>query len=99
MILRPKKVLNWLVRMTSDVETNIVAVERVKEYSTDIASEADWESSQGLVPAEEWPQEGKVSFDNYGMRYREGLDLVVRGIDCQISGGQTVGIVGRTGWP
>jgi ATP-binding cassette subfamily C (CFTR/MRP) protein 1 len=24
--------LNWLVRMTSDVETNIVAVERIKEY-------------------------------------------------------------------
>lgn len=25
--------LNWMVRMTSDLETNIVAVERVKEYS------------------------------------------------------------------
>lgn len=25
--------LNWIVRMTSDLETNIVAVERLKEYS------------------------------------------------------------------
>ena len=25
--------LNWVVRMTSEMETNIVAVERVKEYS------------------------------------------------------------------
>ena len=25
--------LNWLVRMTSELETNIVAVERIKEYS------------------------------------------------------------------
>ena len=25
--------LNWLVRMTSDLESNIVAVERVKEYA------------------------------------------------------------------
>ena len=25
--------LNWMVRMTSELETNIVAVERVKEYS------------------------------------------------------------------
>ena len=25
--------MNWLVRMTSDLEANIVAVERVKEYS------------------------------------------------------------------
>lgn len=25
--------LNWLVRMSSELETNIVAVERLKEYS------------------------------------------------------------------
>lgn len=25
--------LNWMVRMSSDLESNIVAVERVKEYS------------------------------------------------------------------
>jgi len=25
--------LNWLVRMTSELETNIVAVERIREYS------------------------------------------------------------------
>lgn len=25
--------LNWMVRMTSDLESNIVAVERVKEYA------------------------------------------------------------------
>ena len=25
--------LNWMVRMSSDLETNVVSVERVKEYS------------------------------------------------------------------
>jgi ABC-type glutathione transport system ATPase component len=30
-------------------------------------------------------------------RYREGLDLVVKGIDCDIAGGEMIGIVGRTG--
>lgn len=30
--------LNWLVRMTSELETNIVAVERVSEY-TEIENE------------------------------------------------------------
>ena len=30
-------------------------------------------------------------------RYREGLDLVLKGIDCDINGGEMVGIVGRTG--
>ncbi|XP_059079603.1 multidrug resistance-associated protein 1-like [Tigriopus californicus] len=81
--------------MTSDVETNIVAVERVKEYTLTIAQEADWELPK--KPPKEWPQEGEVSFEGYGMRYREGLDMVIKDINCHIKGGQTVGIVGRTG--
>lgn len=31
--LQVTQTLNWLVRMTSELETNIVAVERVSEYS------------------------------------------------------------------
>ena len=31
------------------------------------------------------------------MRYRDDLDLVLRGVSCRIDGGETVGIVGRTG--
>jgi ATP-binding cassette subfamily C (CFTR/MRP) protein 1 len=38
-----------------------------------------------------------VTFDNYAMRYRPGLDLVVQNICCNIKGGEKVGIVGRTG--
>ena len=34
--LQITQTLNWLVRMTSDVETNIVAVERIKEYQCEI---------------------------------------------------------------
>jgi len=29
--------------------------------------------------------------ENYGTRYREGLDLVVKGIDCSIKPGEKVG--------
>lgn len=32
-LLQVTQTLNWLVRMTSELETNIVAVERVSEYS------------------------------------------------------------------
>ena len=31
------------------------------------------------------------------MRYREGLDLVINDISCDIKGGEKIGIVGRTG--
>lgn len=33
MAFQVTQTLNWLVRMTSELETNIVAVERVNEYS------------------------------------------------------------------
>ncbi|XP_048239875.1 multidrug resistance-associated protein 1-like [Haliotis rufescens] len=87
--------LNWLVRMTSDLETQVVSVERIKEY-TEIASEAPW-SLQEHCPNHDWPQSGVVKFVDYSTRYRQGLDLVLRGISCTINSGEKVGIVGRTG--
>ena len=36
--LQITQVLNWMVRMSSELETNVVAVERVKEY-TEIPTE------------------------------------------------------------
>merc|ERR1719189_1879266 len=87
--------LNWLVRMTSEVETNIVAVERLKEYS-ESKTEADWklESDEKLV---EWPEKASIEFKNVNARYREGLPLVLKDLSFAIEAGQKVGIVGRTG--
>lgn len=81
--------------MTSEVETNIVAVERIKEYA-ETKQEADWENPNAVVP-KNWPEFGKVQFKNFEVRYREGLDLVLRSISFTINGTEKVGIVGRTG--
>ncbi|CAG7725610.1 unnamed protein product, partial [Allacma fusca] len=89
------QILTWLVRMTSDVETNIVAVERIKEYG-ETPQEAPWEIAE-KKPSPKWPENGQINFTNYQSRYREGLDLVLRGISCSINPGEKVGIVGRTG--
>lgn len=51
--LQITQTLNWLVRMTSDVETNIVAVERIKEYG-ETPQEAAWDIPENK-PAPEWP--------------------------------------------
>ncbi|XP_069695544.1 multidrug resistance-associated protein 1 isoform X5 [Periplaneta americana] len=93
--LQITQTLNWLVRMTSDVETNIVAVERIKEYG-ETKQEAPWEIPTNQ-PAGTWPEKGQVEFKDYQVRYREGLDLVLRGISFTVKGGEKVGIVGRTG--
>ncbi|NXM27118.1 MRP3 protein, partial [Oxyruncus cristatus] len=87
--------LNWMVRMTSELETNIVAVERIKEYS-ETETEAPW-IIEGKSPPEDWPSKGELEFVNYSVRYRKGLDLVLKGINLQVHGGEKIGIVGRTG--
>ncbi|KAL0267499.1 UNVERIFIED_CONTAM: hypothetical protein PYX00_009752 [Menopon gallinae] len=93
--LQITQTLNWLVRMTADVETNIVAVERIKEYA-EVEKEAPWTNPNFKTP-KEWPFNGEVQFVNYQVRYREGLELVLHGISFHIKGGEKLGIVGRTG--
>ncbi|KAJ6660365.1 hypothetical protein lerEdw1_017788 [Lerista edwardsae] len=87
--------LNWMVRMTSDLESNIVAVERVKEYA-ETETEAPWIIEDNR-PSEDWPTQGEVQFVNYSVRYRKGLDLVLKDISLNVKGGEKIGIVGRTG--
>ncbi|AWP14018.1 putative canalicular multispecific organic anion transporter 1 isoform 3 [Scophthalmus maximus] len=88
------QVLNWLVRMNSELETNVVAVERVDEY-TGIEKEAEWINDNR--PPDKWPEEGRLEFEDYKVRYRPGLDLVLHGITCNIKSTEKIGIVGRTG--
>ncbi|XP_067133640.1 multidrug resistance-associated protein 1-like [Centruroides vittatus] len=87
--------LNWLVRMSSELETNIVSVERMAEYTL-AEKEAEWEIENSRPPLS-WPTNGEVVFDRYSTRYRQGLNLVLKGISCEIKSGEKVGIVGRTG--
>jgi len=54
--------------MVSEVETNIVAVERLKEY-TDLDKEAEWNVEESR-PKPNWPAEGKIEFKNFSTRYR-----------------------------
>lgn len=48
-------------------------------------------------PPSGWPHAGVVEFKKYSMRYRAGLDLVLKEVDCVINAGEKVGICGRTG--
>ncbi|KAF9973812.1 hypothetical protein BGZ73_002947 [Actinomortierella ambigua] len=77
------------------LETNVVSVERLKEYS-ELPSEGRDEIPDSKTD-DSWPQQGKIEFHNYSTRYREGLDLVLKKINLSIQPGERVGIVGRTG--
>jgi ABC-type multidrug transport system fused ATPase/permease subunit len=87
--------LNWVVRQTVEVETNIVSVERVLEYAR-LPSEAPEIISKHRPPVS-WPPKGAVSFNGYSTRYREGLDLVLKNVSLDIKSHEKIGVVGRTG--
>ncbi|RDX54318.1 metal resistance protein YCF1 [Lentinus brumalis] len=86
--------LNWLVRSASEVEQNIVSVERILHY-IELSPEAPWEVPEN-VP-EDWPSEGDVEFRHYSCRYRPELDLVLKDLNIKINAHEKIGIVGRTG--
>ena len=89
--------LNWMIRMVSDLETNAVALERIKEYS-DVTPEAAYTvpSVDQSLPGN-WPQTGSIQFENYETSYRQGLDPVLKGFNLTIHSKEKLGVCGRTG--
>ena len=87
--------LNWVVRMITDMETQIVSVERIQEYS-ELPSEAPAHIPE-TAPRESWPATGDISIENIVMRYRPELEPVIKGLSAHILPGEKVGVVGRTG--
>ena len=58
-----------------------------------LSSQAPWQV-QDAAPPSDWPQVGRVEFRDYGLRYREDLDLVLKHINVTIDGGEKVGAPG-----
>ncbi|KAF9354170.1 hypothetical protein BGX26_007997 [Mortierella sp. AD094] len=88
-------IMSRILSTACQLETTIVSVERVREY-TQLTPEA-----RDIIPDsktdEAWPQRGQISFNEYSTRYREGLDLVLKDVNVTVNGGERIGIVGRTG--
>ncbi|KAG2348012.1 ABC protein [Suillus weaverae] len=87
-----------VTRQTADVENYMNAAERLVEYvaGDTIPQEAPYEIEERKPPVQ-WPEHGAVEFNDVKMAYRPGLPNVLRGISVKISGGEKIGIVGRTG--
>ncbi|XP_037671061.1 multidrug resistance-associated protein 6 isoform X3 [Choloepus didactylus] len=93
--LQVTQTLQWAVRSWTDLESSVVAVERMKDYSR-TPKEAPWRLPT-CAARPPWPRQGQIEFRGFGLRYRPELPLAVRGVSFKIQPGEKVGIVGRTG--
>ncbi|KAK9470483.1 P-loop containing nucleoside triphosphate hydrolase protein [Dipodascopsis tothii] len=88
--------MSFMVRQVADVENDMNSVERLHYYATALESEAPLHIEE-TCPPKEWPQTGKITFEDVFLRYRPELPYVLKGISLDIKGGEKVGICGRTG--
>jgi len=88
--------LNFFVVFSTEAEAMLTSVERVEEYC-ELPQEAARDTAPAHAPPSDWPSAGKVEFRDVSLRYREGLDLALRGMSLEIRGGERLGVVGRTG--
>ncbi|XP_036267186.1 ATP-binding cassette sub-family C member 6 isoform X2 [Pipistrellus kuhlii] len=93
--LQVTQTLQWAVRSWTDLESSIVSVERMQDY-TRTPKEAPW-TLPTCAAQPPWPCGGQIEFRDLGLRHRPELPLAVRGVSFKIQAGEKVGIVGRTG--
>jgi len=78
------------------VEGNMVAVERIQQYS-EIPGEAPRALPSDESLPSDWPSEGRIDFKDVKLQYRPNLPLVLKGLNINIPMRSKVGVVGRTG--
>lgn len=74
----------------------MTSVERMLEY-TQLPQEAPTDEDAPVRPAAGWPVTGRLEYVGVTARYRPGLPSVLAGLTFSLAGGQSVGVVGRTG--
>ncbi|KAF7373644.1 Oligomycin resistance ATP-dependent permease YOR1 [Mycena sanguinolenta] len=88
------QVFSQMVSYFAQNEQNMNSVERLIVYA-ELPAEGAPTTAEDLPSS--WPDRGEIHFKNVEMAYREGLPLVLKGVNFKVRPGEKVGIVGRTG--
>ncbi|CAF4608410.1 unnamed protein product [Rotaria sp. Silwood1] len=90
--------LQWTIRQSVVIETQMTSVERVLDYCS-LDQEPPAQVPHDCRPPASWPSHGEIVFDNVSMRHSTEiyLPLDLRHISMTIRASEKVGIVGRTG--
>eukprot|EP00127_Corallochytrium_limacisporum_P006972 Clim_evm26s239 gene=Clim_evmTU26s239 len=95
-ILSVTGILNWLVRALADTEMNLNSVERINFYTKHLEMEEADEDAE-VVPPEDWPSRGEITFTDASFTYKKELPPAVKDLSVTFEEGERVGICGRTG--
>lgn len=85
---------NWGVRQMLEVETYMTSVERIIEFGN--LDKENIDDGQ-ITPNHDWPPRGDIVFKNVSLQYDPNESFVLKDLNFSISGGEMIGIVGRTG--
>nr|XP_023011971.1 multidrug resistance-associated protein 4-like [Leptinotarsa decemlineata]XP_023011972.1 multidrug resistance-associated protein 4-like [Leptinotarsa decemlineata] len=88
--------LQFGVRQTAEVASNMISVERVLQY-TKLDKEGPFESLPTKKPPRDWPNRGAITFKSTYLRYAPELPVVLKNLNTEIKPCEKIGIVGRTG--
>jgi ATP-binding cassette subfamily C (CFTR/MRP) protein 1 len=90
--------LGWAFSIAANLENIMISLERCLQY-TRIKSEkpSEIKPKDEELEKKNWPQEGRIRFENYSVRYRPTTEVVLKNLNFQIEGNEKVGVVGRTG--
>lgn len=90
-----RKLINlckWGIKQTTQLENQMISVERVAEYS-ELQSEFE---DVGTTPPD-WPSTGKISYQNVFLSYTNVDKSILSDLSLEINPKEKLGIVGRSG--
>ncbi|KAL7747261.1 hypothetical protein RI367_007314 [Sorochytrium milnesiophthora] len=85
--------MTWLVRVMCMLEANMVAIERIRNYSRIEMEAAEHDANVEVS----WPATGAITFNGYTTAYKPTSPPVLQDLNVSIRGGEKIGICGRTG--
>ncbi|CAF4950125.1 unnamed protein product, partial [Rotaria sp. Silwood1] len=90
--------LQWTIRQSVQLETQMTSVERILEYCA-LDQEPPAQVSPKNRPPTNWPSHGEIIFENVSMSHSNKLNapLALNKISLIIRANEKIGIIGRTG--
>lgn len=86
----------WGIRQTSELENQMVSVERVLEYAELPCEEQSGNEIKSKAP-EGWPSKGEIEFKDLSLFYNDETKPSIKNLSFVIKPQEKIGIVGRTG--